>query len=309
MNWDLSSVDRQKPAVMCDAHVENIRSEGTSVMSAFRPNRVQHWFLWLVAAQFLILYAPTAAWLWDRWTLSVWQHAHGLLILPVVGYLIWTELEDHRGGSESSSAWGFILLVPALVLLVLDTGMHTQLLSAVSLYVALPGLSLLLLGVKRTGAILFPLVFLFFTLPIPLVMTEPIHLALREVATMVSAIIIPRLGIPLYVEGFTLHIPNGLLLVADACSGFSTLYASLAIACLTAYMCPHWPRRALVLLAATPVAIAANIIRVVLLVVLVHWYGVDVLGTHWHTTSGLLTFAIALPVIFWLGHTPARRNA
>jgi hypothetical protein len=26
-----------------------------------------------------LLFAPTVAWLFDRWTMSVWQHAHGLL--------------------------------------------------------------------------------------------------------------------------------------------------------------------------------------------------------------------------------------
>ncbi len=269
----------------------------------------RRWLLWLVALEFIALFAPTALWLWERWTLSVWQHAHGILILPVALYLIWQELRHHRRLPLSTSAWGFVILVPALGLHMLDTGMHTQLMSAAALFLSLPGLSLLLLGKKRTGAILFPILFLFFTLPIPLVVTEPLHLILREIATSVSASIIPRLGIPLYLEGFTLHIPNGSLLVADACSGFSTLYAALAIACLTAYMCPSWRRRALVLLAAAPVAIAANIIRVVLLVLLVHWYGIDVLGTQWHTTSGLLTFAIALPIIFWLGHTPMRKES
>ena len=34
-----------------------------------------------------VLYAPTLVWLWERWTLSVWHHAHGLLIPPVVGLL------------------------------------------------------------------------------------------------------------------------------------------------------------------------------------------------------------------------------
>lgn len=277
--------------------------DSEAAVAAGRSGR--RWILLIVGMQLTVLYAPTMLWLWDRWTLSVWHHAHGLLILPVAAYLIWQELRDTRSLPVSASAWGFAILVPALLMHILDTGMNTQLLSAFSLFLALPGLSLLFLGVPRTKAILFPIVFLFFTLPIPLVLTEPVHLFLRKIATTASAFIVPQLNIPVYAEGFTLHIPNGALLVADACSGFSTLYAALAIACLTAYMCPSRPRRILVLLAAAPVAIAANVFRVVLLVVLVDWYGMDVLGTSWHTTSGLLTFAIALPIIFWLGHTPA----
>ncbi len=263
--------------------------------------------IWIVVALAIAVYAPTVVWLWERWTLSVWHHAHGLLILPVIGYLVWRELRDLRNQRRDASAWGFAILVIALVLQVLDAGMHTQLLSAVSLFLALPGLSLLFLGTERTKAILFPLVFLFFTLPIPLVLTEPLHMFLRQIATAASAFIVPKLGIPVYVDGTTLHIPNGALQVADACSGFSTLYASLAIACLTAYMCRDWRRRILVLLVAAPVAVAANIVRVVLLVLSVHWYGIDVLNTSWHTISGLLTFAIALPIIFWFGNEPVAK--
>jgi hypothetical protein len=36
------------------------------------------------AIELTVLYAPTLVWLWERWTLSVWHHAHGLLIPPVV---------------------------------------------------------------------------------------------------------------------------------------------------------------------------------------------------------------------------------
>jgi len=264
--------------------------------------------LGMVAVLLIALYAPTVAWLWERWTISVWQHAHGLLILAVVAYLIWKELGREHGLPLDPSPWGFVLLVPALVLHALDAGIHTQLLSAAALILALPGLSLLLLGIKRTRRILFPLAFLLFTLPIPLVLTENIHLVLRKIATISSAAIIPRLGIPLYVEGTVLHIPGGTLQVADACSGFSTLYAAVAVACLVAYTCPDPWRRFIVLLAAVPVAIAANIIRVVLLVLLVHWQGIEILGTSWHTISGIFTFVIALPVIFWLGQAPAVRT-
>ena len=109
-------------------------------------------------------------------------------------------------------------------------------------------------------------------------------------------------------EGTELHIPNGKLLIADACSGFSTLYAALAVACLVAYTCPDTRRRILIFLIAAPLAIAANIVRVVLLVVLVRWQGIDVLNTSLHTISGLFTFVLTLPVIFWLGQVPAEKE-
>lgn len=264
--------------------------------------------VWLVFAALVAIYGPTMWWLWDRWTMSVWHNAHGMLIPPVVAYFVYEELSRFKGGPATGSAWGFAVLVPALLLHVFDVAMHTQLLSAASIVLALPGLSLLFLGVERTRAILFPLLFLVFMLPIPLGVTERLHLVLRHVAADGVEVLVPLVGVPLFREGLVLETANASLLVADACSGFSTLYAGVAVACLTAYFCPVPWRRVAVLLAAAPIAIAANVLRVSILVLLVRWQGSDVLATSLHTISGIFTFLLALPLIFWLGTPPQPRT-
>jgi len=263
--------------------------------------RVSRLALWLVLAGLLAVFAPTIVWLWGRWTLSVWHNAHGLLILPVVGYFVREELIALRHLPRSSSAWGFAILLPALGLHALDAGMHTELLSAAAIVLALPGLSLLLLGIPRTRAILVPLLFLALALPIPLSFTEAIHLQLRYLATAGTAFVVPLLGVPVFVEGTTLHMATGALQVADACSGFSTLYAAMAVATLTAYQSTSTRRRVLVMLGAAPIAIASNMLRVILLVLLAVWRGPEILDTFVHPLSGLMTFALSLPIIFWLG--------
>jgi len=254
-----------------------------------------------MACALVALYAPTAKWLWERWTMSVWHNAHGALVPLVVAYLVYEELKATRGRPATASAWGFAFVIPALILQIADTGMHTELLSAVSLVLLLPGLSLLLIGVERTRKIAFPLAFLAFALPIPLSLTESLHLVLRHAVTNVIAAVTPLLGIPVFAEGTTLHLARADLVIADACSGFSTLYAAAAVACLTAWQADTWKRRLLVVLCAAPIAIAANILRVMLLVLLVASTGLDVLNTWIHPASGMLTFALSLPVIFWLG--------
>jgi exosortase/archaeosortase family protein len=97
--------------------------------------------------------------------------------------------------------------------------------------------------------------------------------------------------------------------VADACSGFSTLYASVAVAFLTAYSTQSTSRRALVLALAAPLSIIANVLRVTFLVLMVVWSGEEVLETWIHPASGMATFALALPIIFWLGGSESRRAA
>ena len=273
------------------------------------PESRQRWVLWLVAVQLGVLYAPTILWLWDRWTLSVWHNGHGILIALVVMYLVWGELKKYKSVPRSSTPWGFAILAPALVIHMLDTGIHSQLLSAFALVFSLPGLSLLFIGKERTRAILFPLIILFLTLPIPLVFTESIHLMLRYIATDAVAWLLPFFGVPVFVTGTLLETPNGLLEVADACSGFSTLYATITVAILTAYFCEDIGRRVLVLLIAVPLAIGVNIVRVLILSLLVDWFGLDILATSAHETSGLLTFVVALPIVFWIGQAKQRTTS
>jgi exosortase len=199
--------------------------------------------------------------------------------------------------------------VPALALQIVDTGMHTELLSAIALVMALPGLSLLFLGAARTRLIAFPLFLAVFALPIPLGLTETIHLVLRKVAIAGASTVLPLVGITVFTEGTTLHTVRGSLEVADACSGFSTLYAAMAVAFLTAYSAATNLRRGLVMLLAGPIAIASNILRVTILVALVVWKGEPILDTFLHPLSGMMTFALSLPIIFWLGGPPAERQA
>ena len=287
---------RSRSTTLSNASAHALRVQDRSATAPW-----QRLAAYLLIGEFVVLYAPTAQFLWERWTMSVWHNAHGLLVPPVVAFLIYQEIKRFEGSPPSSSAWGFVLLVPALALHALDAGIHTQLLSAVSIVVALPGLSLLLLGPERTRAILFPLLFLAAALPIPLGMTEEIHMQLRLVATVASAWVVPLFGIPVFAEGTTLLLPVGALQISDACSGFSTLYAAAAVACLTAHSAPTMGRKVLVILSAAPIAIAANILRIVTLVLLIMWRGSGVLDTFLHPLSGLMTFALALPIIFWLG--------
>ena len=287
----------QAPVAVIEAYPE----EGVNPRSVLR-DRVR---LGVVLAALVALFAPTIAWLFDRWTMSVWHHAHGLMIPPLVAYFVTLELRPLRHLPRTSSAWGFAILAPALALHALDAGMHTELLSAFALVLAMPGLSLLFLGPARTRAILVPLAFLLFMLPIPLSVTEPIHFGLRQIASVASASLVEAIGIPVYREGTTLHLPSTTLLIGDACSGFSTLYAAAAVATLLAYTAASRWRACLTLIAAAPLAIGSNVLRVMLLALLVHWYGSDVLGTWMHPASGMLTFVLALPPLFWIGSGPA----
>jgi len=267
-------------------------------------NTQNQWLLGVLIILLLILYLPTLLWLWGRWTMSVWQNGHGILVSALVIYLIGRELQRLKDLPSRANGWGFIILIPSLLLYMLDTGINTQLLSSLAMISSFVGLSLLFLGGVKTKAILFPLLSLILTLPIPLVFTETMHLMLRHIATKSVAFLLSKMGIPVFSSGTVLEIEGGTLMVADACSGFATLYAAITIAILTAYFCNSSKRRIILLLIAAPLAVAVNIIRVLVLALLVNYYGLNILATSAHELSGLLTFMVALPILFIIGKNP-----
>jgi hypothetical protein len=50
------------------------------------------WMIAVVAIELVLLFAPTAKWLFDRWTMGIWYNGHGLFIPPLVAYFSWITL-------------------------------------------------------------------------------------------------------------------------------------------------------------------------------------------------------------------------
>jgi exosortase len=187
--------------------------------------------------------------------------------------------------------------------------LRTDLLAAVALLLALPGLSLLLLGPQRTRVLLTPWLISFLMLPIPEGLLAPIHVALRGITAAGTEWLLHSIGFPLYREGFTLVLPRSALYVADECSGFSTLYATITIALILAYLCASRVRQVLILALAVPLAIACNVLRVAMLALLVDRYGNGILETAMHPASGWLTFMLAGAVLFAIAETGRRSSS
>jgi exosortase len=262
--------------------------------------------VWVFA--FLVLVAPTLLFLWEKWTRNIWYNGHGLLMPVLLVFLGADALRRRSIPYEEPSRWGFAFLIPALALLAIDSAIHTQLLSAFALLLALPGLSLLLLGAKRTRALAFPFFLSFFILPIPGAFLHRLHLFLREFTAQGSEWALHLFGLPAFVEGTIIHLPNGALKVVEECSGFSALYAAVTIALVLAYLSRSRLRRVVILLAAFPLALACNVARVASLAILVERYGYDLLETPIHVLSGYVSFVLTLAILFLFAERHTRRT-
>ncbi|MGQ0793002.1 MAG: exosortase/archaeosortase family protein [Deltaproteobacteria bacterium] len=292
------STERDKGVLPED--LSRVGSEGGAVLASREEYAgAREWFLLVVAAiAFLGVFTPTMLWLYERWSLGIWYHSHGFLIPPVSVYFAWQIIKNFPKDEKSSpSPIGFFFLIPAIVAHVADTALQSYMLSSIALIFAIIGLALLLLGVNRTKALWFPIVFLFFMLPVPLVATEEFRNALRLITAIANENIMGLVGEPVYREGTLLYTSEGPVQIADACSGFSTLLGMITISSIYAYTSASGLREGLILvLISIPISVIANIIRVFIIIELCIYLGFGILDTTAHPASGV--FAFVLGIIF-----------
>ncbi len=254
-----------------------------------------------------LVFAPTLVWMFEHWSRDLWLNNHGLFVPPLVAVLSWLILSRDDDRSVDASAWGFALLVPGLLMLVADAVIRSHYLAALGFVATLPGLSLLLLGVRRTRLLAVPLALTLLMLPVP--RTLATHLQLQEITAWGSHLVLVGLGLPITREGIVLSGAGQTWTVREACSGFSTLYAAFAVSLILACFARSHARRGLLLLAAPALAMLANVLRAAALVVLSHFAGRWTLDTWLHGASGVAALLAALCVIFLLADRQGLRES
>ncbi len=265
------------------------------------------WTVWGCLALFGLAAYPTVRWMYGQWTGSVWHNTHGMLI-PVLMLLLGRNiLRRMPRQDDPASHWGFAFLIPGLLLMLLDSASATLYVSALGFVVCLPGFSLLFLGPARTRALALPLTLGLFMLPLPNSFASQIYL--RTLTAQGVAPMLTALGMPTFVEKSLLELPNTSFLVANSCSGFSTLYSTVAMGVLLGTLCPIPRRRLLVYLSIVPLALVANVIRVLVLVLIAIFIDADLLDTSAHAASGVATFFGVLIVLILLADRPPLARA
>jgi len=165
-------------------------------------------------------------------------------------------------------------------------------------------------GWRHLRALAFPLMFLFFALPIPNRLLVPLQHALQSATTSVAAAALPILGVEVERNGFVLSLPSGDLGVAEACSGVRSVTALTAIAAFVAWWRGFGPLRgALLVLLSIPIIAGVNAVRVIASGVLQEQAGVDYVRGYWHESLGVAMVLLGLALIVLLARWPGRRNA
>ena len=253
--------------------------------------------LTLLLVWILFLYRETGLAMVTIWARSD-TFAHAFLVPPIVLWLVWRQRQDLA--KQRPQPMPVVAVVMAAVTLVWLLGalasvnVVTQLAFVALLVLAVPAV----LGGSVARVILFPLGFLFFSVPVG----EFLMPQLMEWTANFTVFALRLSGIPVYREGLQFVIPSGSWSVVEACSGVRYLIASLTVGTLFAYLNYQSNQRRLVfVLISMVVPVVANWMRAYLIVMLGHYSGNKLAAGVDHLIYGWLFFGVVMMLMFIVG--------
>lgn len=252
-----------------------------------------------IAGTFAVLfYQPFVMLLRDWWNLP--EAGHGLLLAPVALWFAWRSGRHPKALGQP--VIGAAILVAA-ILLRYASGLAAEWFTMrVSMVGALAGITVYFLGVRQLLHWWLPFVLALLAIPLPELVTQALALPLQFKASQMGAVLLEMRQVPVRLSGNILRIPGHELFVTEACSGLRSLTALLSTTILVGVVLLRTPvARASLLLAAIPIAILINGVRVFLTGFLVYFVSPSFGTGFMHATEGWLLFLVSLAAVAVLG--------
>jgi exosortase B len=258
--------------------------------------------LWpaLLFASIVAAYVPTFITL-ARGPWQTEQEGHGPLIIAAAAWLVWQSRDKLRTAVLSPSpVLGWLVLLGGLTVLVLSRNQDIWFLEVASEIPVLAGCVLLLAGWPVLRILAFPIGFLIFSAPAPGWMVDAATVPLKVLISDLVTNGLYAAGYPIAQNGVVIQIGPYQLLVQDACSGMNSIFALSAIGVFYVYAFRwHEKIRALILLSLIiPITITANFLRVVALVLIAYYGGVEMIEGVIHDLTGIALFIVAVALMF-----------
>jgi exosortase B len=277
-----------------------------SLAASASAGRPPSW-LW-IAAGLAALYLPT--W-WDA-AKGLWQtdeFGHGPLILAISAWLFWRVRQPVLLVPDAAhGGWGWLVLALGLALYALGRTAGISSVEFTSQMVVVAAALLLLKGAPGLRAAGFPLFYLVFMVPLPGTLVDAVTEPLKHWISMIVVETLHAIGYPIGRSGVMITVGPYELLVADACSGLNSMFSLAALGALFIHLMGRKGRlhSALLVLSIVPIAFAANIVRVILLLLITYHFG-DAAGQGFlHGAAGIVLMLVALAAFFALDWCLAR---
>jgi len=227
--------------------------------------------------------------------------SHGFLVVPFSALVVWQGRKKLAKLRPEPSWFGLAVVALSLAMLILGVLGVEYFLQRSSLVFLMAGLIIYFLGWRHFRAVLFPWVFLFLMIPIPAIVYNQIAFPLQTLAARMATSLLSLAGVPVLRDGNVIRLPAVSLEVAQACSGIRSLMSLGALAVVYGYLLePRALRRAALTLAAIPIAVAANGLRVMGTGLVGYYWDPDKAEGFFHTFSGWVIFVASTMMLFGL---------
>ncbi len=249
-----------------------------------------------------------AAIVWDYWPtvldlMQVWrrdQNDSGGAVVPLIAlWLLWRERASLGECQVKACWWGIVVILLAHATRAFGTVFLYGSVERFSLVLTIAGVVLFVVGREVFRRIRFVLLFLFLMVPLPGRIHDMISGPLQTQATVGAVFFLELLGETVTSEGNVIVLDDNLRLgVAEACNGLSMLTAFIIVAALLVYIVnrPRWQKVAL-LVSSIPVAIACNVIRLVITAELYLLTTNEIADKFFHELAGVIMMPLALLIL------------
>ncbi|MBM4070088.1 MAG: exosortase/archaeosortase family protein [Planctomycetes bacterium] len=268
--------------------------------------------LWLAAASFgrcprklatfvlgvglLWVYWPTLLDVAGRWRTDS-QYSHGYAVPLFSLYLLWRRRD--LLAALQPTGWGLLILAGGLALRFFGTYIYLDWLQGLALLPCLAGACLLAGGWRALHWSWPAIAFLIFMLPLPHRIETGLAYPLQRVATLASTYILQTLGVAAFSEGNVICMGPVRIGVVEACSGLSMLMIFFALSTAVCLVVDRpWGEKALIFASSIPIALAANIIRIVVTAVLHKTVSSAWADYVFHDLFGWLMMPLALAMLW-----------
>jgi exosortase len=163
------------------------------------------------------------------------NYSHGFLVPLVSGYLAYQYVRRVGGSDKGNVPAGLVWLTGGCWLHLAAVLLWWPPIDLVALVTILHGLAILLGGREWARGLRFPIRFLFFLFPLPVVLTERLAITLQDVVAGLSTRVL-ALFLPAHRDGYKILVPGAQLEVGEACSGLRQLMAFVALTLIVVHL-------------------------------------------------------------------------
>ncbi|HVZ27840.1 MAG TPA: exosortase V [Rhizomicrobium sp.] len=229
--------------------------------------------------------------------------AHGPLVLFTGGWLLWRQMPAIRKIAEPGRGWLVAVLIAiSLFLYIVGQAFDFTTADAAGLYGVGVAIFYAKFGWRALVGNWFIFFYLLFAVPPPSIWIDSLTFPLKQLVSTLATAMLQPFGVPVVHEGVVIYVAQYQLLVEDACSGLNSLVGLMAISLLYIYLVrgSSWRYSALLAALAVPIAIIANVFRIIILILLTYFAGDAVAQGFLHFAAGIFIFVTALLLVFLL---------